>query len=647
VSQRPPVPARSRAPERNYVALLGLIIACVTVTLTLSKAYYGWYPRPALFGLFRLLDSLCFALLTVTFIAVAVQFGRRWDSAAARAALVLPGVVCAVWLVVWAVVHALFGIRLSVGQVWDLVSEPHSIQLVGLSRASVLGACSALVLVALALAAVIQAAARASGPRFTRRTLLLVFGGFLSLHLAVRSYFAYHIARNQRAVLALDEGTPLALRTETLIPGLSLRRVQFPSLEDPARTDSYLAWASHGPQEELRNKPSILLVSVESLRADALNDSTTPYLWSHRNEFQLRLGRDHWTGGNATRSGTFSMLTGLAAFHMQRLRGAGIAFPLLTLLDGNGYRLRIAKGLSFYYGNLRAFLPAQAVVAEVSAPSRPSGDRAMVDSLLQDLGRRNPARPAFDLLTFDATHWPYDDPERYRTTGPAKRPERIYRRVRSLRSPETMRLARLHYDNSVRFIDRELGQVIERLRSTGALNHTIVIVTGDHGEEFLERGQLGHSSGMNDFQGRVPLWVHFPGPVVPPEQEGLSSNLDLVPTLLDYLGLERDVLLTQGRSLLRTGPPRSLLMLAEQGWAEPAYHALVSPTYMSRWRSSGRRFLFSSVERRDGTPVAGDAWWREVQAGRPQAALGYEVLPDVRVGAPPFQGLQAAEREQR
>jgi hypothetical protein len=116
----------------------------------------------------------------------------------------------------------------------------------------------------------------------------------------------------------------------------------------------------------------------------------------------------------------------------------------------------------------------------------------------------------------------------------------------------------------------------------------------------------------------------------------LTSHLDIVPTLLDYFGFENDVLRTQGRSLLRREPPRPLLMLSEQGWAEPAYHAIVSATYVSRWRVSGHHFLFSSVERRDGAPVQGDAWWKEVQAGRAEAAAGYELLPDVQQPAPRF-----------
>jgi hypothetical protein len=465
-------------------------------------------------------------------------------------------------------------------------------------------------------------------------------GVFLCLHLAVRGYVGYYAARNQRAVLMLDEGTPISLRTETLLLGVGRSRLQFPRLAEPQRTAAYFDWARRAPVPTVPRKLNILWIVCESFRSDAIADSTMPALFAQRERFQLRREREHWSVANMTRGGIFSMLTGLSAYHLQEARGARLSFPFLTLLAQNGYRLRIAKGLSLYYGELRAFLPPQAIVAEVHAPSIPAGDLSMVDSLLVDLSRRDPSQPAFDLLTFDATHWPYDDPGMARTGAPGKRPERIYRAM----SEASVRAARIRYANSLRFEDAEIARVLEPLRASGVLARTIVIVTGDHGEEFLERGQLGHGSGVNDYQARVPLWISFPGPVRVPPAEGFTSSLDIVPTLLDELGFDRDVLRTQGRSLLRPSPepPPTLLMVAELGWSEPAYHALISPTYITRWRESGGRFLFSSVERRDGGAVSDSSWLREVIAGRPAAAAEYEVLPDVRAPSRVFGGPDPA-----
>ena len=615
-----------------YAGLLALLALLVTVTLLFSKTFFGWYPRPPLFGLFRLLSFLQLGLFVATVSGLVVWLARKLPSPV-RVLLALPGVACAIWLAVWSIVHAGFGLRLSVGQVWDLLRNPATLAVAGLTPASVLIRVGGLLALTVGLAFALQAAAARSNPRFVRRTALLLSGSFVILHLSVRTYLAYHAARNQRAVLMLDEAMPLTLRTETLLPGMAGRRYLFPDLAEPARTTAYFDWARRFEPPPVPRQLNILWFTLDSFRFDAVSDSTMPYLMAHRDEFQIRRGGDHWSGANMTRGGIFSMLMGLSAYHLQDARQARLSVPLLTLLARDGYRVRIAKGLSFYYGDLRSFLPPEAEVAEIHAPSIPAGDRAMVDSLLQDLARRAPSRPAFDFLTFDATHWPYDDPDLALSGARGKRPERIYRAVRS---EATVRAARIRYGKSLRFEDQEIGRVLERLRADGTLARTIVIVTGDHGEEFLERGQLGHGAGINDFQARVPLWIRFPGNLQPPSERGFTSNLDIVPTLLDYLGFDRDVLRTQGQSLLRPRLASSLLMVAEQGWSLPAYHAVISGTYVSRWRESGGRFLFSSVERRDGQPVKDSAWWDEVQAGRAAVAPSYEVLPDVRLPVAAF-----------
>ena len=628
-----PVP-RSTGWRVLYALLLLALITLAAVFLRWSMAFTGEFTRPPAFDVARSGFYLQLGLLAGVALAAVGLFVERLRNPLLQSSLFLPAVAWAGWLVGWGFVHAQFGIRLSLGEVWALLTEPSTIASVGLTPARLYGMSGAILVALSAVAAALAFTAIRSGARFRRQAFLALLLLFLSVHLAVRGYFAYHIARGQRAILALDEATPVALRSETLIPGRADRRVTIPNLADPARTQAYLSWAAKLPDFPIRRRWSILWISIESFRADAISQDTTPYLAGHREEFQLRLDQDHWSGGNATKAGTFAMLSGLAAYHLRDFKIEQFHFPLLQLLAANGYRVRIGKSRSLDYGHLQTFFPPAAILAEIRAASLPESDRKMVDALLADFETRQEPTPSFDFLTFDATHWPYADPATLDSLAPGGKPPSVYQ---TIRSREDVRLARVRYRNRTRFVDQEIGRVLEYLRTSGRLQHTIVIVTGDHGEEFLERGQLAHSSGMNDFQGRVPLWIHFPGSTVhPPAHAGLTTNLDIVPTLLDFLGFQGDVLRTQGESLLRPAPARALVMLAEQGWYEPLYGALVSETYLSRWRLDRARFRFAGVERRDGRPVVGDAWWREVQAGRPAAALGYEVLPDVAEPPKPF-----------
>src|SRR5690606_11579060 len=71
------------------------------------------------------------------------------------------------------------------------------------------------------------------------------------------------------------------------------------------------------------------------------------------------------------------------------------------------------------------------------------------------------------------------------------------------------------------------------------LDNTIVIVTGDHGEEFMEKGRWGHNSTFSQEQIRVPLLIHLPESIGH-VYEGMSSHLDLPATVLALLGVDID-----------------------------------------------------------------------------------------------------------
>ena len=93
------------------------------------------------------------------------------------------------------------------------------------------------------------------------------------------------------------------------------------------------------------------------------------------------------------------------------------------------------------------------------------------------------------------------------------------------------------YAAGIRQTDAELARLIEHLRATEELEHTLIIVTSDHGEEFLEHGGVLHARTQYDEVIRIPLILSGPG--VPRGRrivEPVSIN-DILPTTLALLGL--------------------------------------------------------------------------------------------------------------
>jgi arylsulfatase A-like enzyme len=104
------------------------------------------------------------------------------------------------------------------------------------------------------------------------------------------------------------------------------------------------------------------------------------------------------------------------------------------------------------------------------------------------------------------------------------------------------------YDSEIAFVDHWLGRVLDRLRAQQRFENAIVVVTGDHGEAFLEHCALGHTRFLYEELVNVPLLVKLPG-MAPRVVERPVELVDVYPTILDALGMTHPPGLV-GRNLL-------------------------------------------------------------------------------------------------
>ena len=93
------------------------------------------------------------------------------------------------------------------------------------------------------------------------------------------------------------------------------------------------------------------------------------------------------------------------------------------------------------------------------------------------------------------------------------------------------------YDSEIAFTDEKIGMLLDELKCLGLYDNTMVILTSDHGEEFMERGWIGHSITLYQELIQVPLIIKLPG-ARPYVVESCVGLIDIMPTVLDYLGLD-------------------------------------------------------------------------------------------------------------
>ncbi len=285
-------------------------------------------------------------------------------------------------------------------------------------------------------------------------------------------------------------------------------------------------------------RPNIVVIVIDSLRADMLGAEVMPR--SQALADHGRVFRDHLSTGNATRFGLFGMIYGLHGSYWNPVYNEHRSPQLIDALLERGYDLRFLTSASWDFPEFRSTLWVKAEdAAEDRLPStRPGGrDDGVAARFEQWLGARaGDQRPFFSFLLLDAPHGQYLFPEEYGRFQPCAASVE-YLKLAGETSPEKTELLFNRYKNSVHYADSVVGRVLDALEQQGKSAETLVVVTGDHGEEFNEHGFFGHTSNFTRTQVHVPFVLAGPG-VPPGVEERPTSHLDLPATLLELLGAD-------------------------------------------------------------------------------------------------------------
>lgn len=113
--------------------------------------------------------------------------------------------------------------------------------------------------------------------------------------------------------------------------------------------------------------------------------------------------------------------------------------------------------------------------------------------------------------------------------------------------------ARNDYLNAVRYVDRTLEKLVAGLEERGALDDTLIIVAGDHGEGFGEHRRFQHDAVIYEEGIHIPMVLAGAGISPGTRIKGLRQNVDVAPTVIEALGYRPTGGAFDGKSLLSTG----------------------------------------------------------------------------------------------
>lgn len=293
------------------------------------------------------------------------------------------------------------------------------------------------------------------------------------------------------------------------------------------------------PLDEVRpdSLPNIVVILLDSWNRRTLTPECMPNAYSFAQDNQWFA--NHMSGSNGTRSGVFSLFFGLSCYYWESFEPAHIQPLFIRRLQELGYDIQTYPSATWAdppFGRV-IFGGVPNIHTETKGNTSLERDTRIAEEFIADTDKyKRGKKPFFSFLFFDLPHsfeLPADKNKRFQ-------PAWAYADYTKLNNDlDPMPFWNL-YRNTCYQDDILLGRVFEALRRQGLMDNTIVILSGDHSQEFNEnhRNYWGHNGNFSVHQIGVPMIWHIPGQKAH-KYSHRTTHYDMVPTLMkEFLGVK-------------------------------------------------------------------------------------------------------------
>lgn len=282
---------------------------------------------------------------------------------------------------------------------------------------------------------------------------------------------------------------------------------------------------------------NIVLIVIDSWNYRTFNRQVMPNTYAFMQEAEFF--SHHLSSSNGTRGGLFGLFTALSPYYWKSFEYSSLRPVFFDELENNKYQIQLYPSATLKSPPFDRVLFKRLKKINTSTEGKTVYERDcnITDNFITDLPEYiDKKQPFFTLLFYDLPHaislpkeknthflpaWEYAD----------------YSKLNNNIDP--LPFYNL-YRNCVYQVDSLIGVVLENIKKHNLLENTVILITGDHGQEFNEnhKNYWGHSGNYSKYQVQVPLILYYPN-VKSKIYKHQTTHYDIIPTLMNmFLGVK-------------------------------------------------------------------------------------------------------------
>ena len=347
-----------------------------------------------------------------------------------------------------------------------------------------------------------------------KKVLISYISVLLLMTLGVNGVHAYASAAGSQSVIRSSEFIPYyyPLSANKLILKLGLvSESDYLSPDMGSKGSQYVEYPKHPIKETgINGKPmNVIIIAIDAWNKRSLTPKVMPNTYAFSQKCECY--NNHFSSSNGTRGGIFGLFYGIPSTYWKDFDVTHTYPVLIHELLHHGYQVQTYPSATLLSPPFARNVFKEVPNLNIEGHGKTTYDRDcdVTRRLLADLDKNDGKKPFFSFIFYDLNHsirLTKDKLYRFQ-------PSWDYAHYTELNNNSDPTLFWNLYCNCSAEVDSLAGLIYKKLEQKGLLDNTIVMITGDHGQEFNEnhKNYWGHNSNFSKIQIGVPFLFYYPG----------------------------------------------------------------------------------------------------------------------------------------